>query len=189
LAVVAALPVVLAGLLAEQARTGLFQRGGRGALGLVAPAGDPTFEAFGWDQVARELDRRGLLGRPDTFLFTGHWYLSAQLAFAIRDETPVLCYSGHDARGFAYWSDPERWVGRDGILVALDDRSTEPACFDRWFARIEPIGRFPLVRSGAPVRQVRLFRCTRQVRAFPFDGRESPAPEPRLAAKEGMPGR
>ena len=168
LVALAALPIAVAGLASIQARTGLLQKGGRGTLGLLATASDPTLDLFGWDQVAEGLRSRGLVGRPGTFLFTGNWYQSGQLAFAVRHEAPVLCYHARDARGFAYWSRPEAWVGRDGIFVGIDRRSAEPACFDRWFDRIEPLGEFPIVRAGAVVHTVRLFRCSGQRRPFPF---------------------
>ena len=82
----------------------------------------------------------------------------------------MLCYHAWDARSFAFWSKPEEWVGRDGILVSVNEHPAEPECFDRWFTRIEPARR---VRGrparAAPVRKIRLFRCVRQTRPFPFD--------------------
>jgi 4-amino-4-deoxy-L-arabinose transferase-like glycosyltransferase len=165
----AALPIAIAAIVVVQSRTGFLQRGGRGTLGLIAPASDPTLDLFGWDQVARGLEARRLVGRPNTFLFTGNWYHSGQLAFATKRKSPVLCYHAHDARNFAFWSQSSQWAGHDGILVALDDRSIEPGCFDRWFVRIEPIGQFPIVRAGVPVHKVRLFRCIHQLEPFPFD--------------------
>lgn len=182
LAFLAALPVGVIVVLTVHGRTGLFQRGGNGSIGLVRVARDPSIDLYGWDQVALELKRRGLLDSPHTFLFTSHWYSSGQLAFATRGApVPVLCYNKDDARSFAFWSRPGDWVGRDGILVALNDRSTEPQCYDSWFTRIEPIGSFEVIRAGTPVRKVRLFRCVRQVRPFPFDGFRSRALEPRVA--------
>ena len=158
--------------------------GGKGSIGLVRVARDPSIDLYGWDQVAVELKRRGLLDSPRTFLFTSNWYSSGQLAFATRGApVPVLCYNKDDARSFAFWSRPGDWVGRDGILVALNDRSTEPQCYDSWFTRIEPIGSFEVLRAGTPVRKVRLFRCVRQVRPFPFDEFRS------RARASGRPGR
>jgi hypothetical protein len=133
-------------------------------------AWDVSLDTFGWDQVAREVGRRGLVDRPGTFLFTSKWYHSGHLAFAVGNRVPVLCYSPRDPRGFAQWTAPGRWVGHDGILVVIDRPSTEPAMYDRWFERIDPIGRFDVVRGGVAVREVRLFRCVRQVRPFPDDG-------------------
>ncbi len=183
LALCAALPVLIGAIVLVWAETGLFQKGRPGGIGLVKVSRDPTVDLFGWDQVARELDRRGLLDRPGTFLFTSYWFTSAQLAFATRhDRTPVLCYNAWDSRNFVFWSRPNDWVGRDGILVALNDRSTEPHCFDDWFTRIEPIGAFDVVRAGTPVRKVRLFHCVRQTQSFPFDNLRLPRPVDRRVA-------
>jgi 4-amino-4-deoxy-L-arabinose transferase-like glycosyltransferase len=182
LVVMGVVPVVLTWATAEHARTGFLQQGGRGSIGLVATADDPTLDLFGWDQAARELKERGLLGLPNTFLFTGNWFHSGQLAFAIQNASPVLCYHPHDARSFAFWSQPTEWIGQSGILVAIDDRSIEPACYDRWFAQIESIGEFPIIRAGVSVHKVRLFRCAGQLKAFPFDDSNSSVPRSRVAA-------
>lgn len=167
-AILAALPIVCGAMFLWQARTGVFQE--VGGLGLLKVKSDPTVDLFGWEQVANELKRQGLLEPGGPFLFTADWYLSGQLAFATRGTgVPVLCYHAWDARGFAFWSRPEDWVGRDGILVAVNTRSTEPGRFDRWFQRITPLGRFEVVRRGVPVRTIRLFHCERQTLPFPFD--------------------
>jgi hypothetical protein len=127
---------------------------------------------MGWDVVAGELRRRGLLDRPGEFLFTSKWYHSGHLAFATAGRVPVLCYSPRGGHNFAYWEDSRRWVGHDGLLLVIDETSTEPAMFDRWFDRIEPLGEFSVFRAGSAVRRVRLFRCVRQTRPFP--DREDP---------------
>jgi hypothetical protein len=162
----------------SHAHWGLFQEGAPGRPGLVRVARDPTIDTYGWDQVGRELRRRGLLDRPGTFLFTGAWYHSGQLAFAVRDaSTPVLCYNAWDARSFAFWSRASDWVGDDGILVALNHHPAEPGCYAQWFDRIEPLGGIEVTRAGAPVRQVHLYRCVRQRYAFPFDALRRFTPE------------
>ncbi len=167
LAIVAAVPIVLAGLTAAQARFGLFQDGRGRLLGLVAPRDDPTVELYGWDQVARELARRGLLDAPGTFLFADSWRHSAQLAFAVREKIPVACYH-RDSRGFSCWSEPGDWVGRNAVFVEASDCTTEPVDAARWFRRVEPLGEFPVRRGGATVRTVRLYRCLQQIEPFPF---------------------
>ncbi len=170
LALASAMPVLLAILWVFQAHTGFFQKGRPGGVGLVNELQDPTAEMTGWDTIAAELRRRGLLDRPDSFLFTASWYKSGQLAFATRDSrTPVLCYHPWDARSFAFWSDPEEWVGRDGILLVMTENTGEPERYDRWFTRIEPLGEFDVERRGAPLRKVKLYRCVQQTSAFPFD--------------------
>ena len=167
LATLAAVPIVMAALVAAQAVSGTLQDGRGRLLGLVSPRDDPTAEPIAWDRIARELGRRGLLRAPGTFLFTESWRHSADLSFATRQETQVACYA-RDNRGFAFWSRPEDWIGLDGIYVSLDGDAPPAADFARWFARIEPIGAFNVLRRGAPVRAVHLYRCTRQIEAFPF---------------------
>ncbi len=170
--------LLVIGLGLLQTYWGLIQKGGHGRLGLLRVSRDPTLDLYGWDQVARELKRRGLLERPGTFLFTSAWYHSGHLAFALRGATtPVLCYSSWDARSFAFWSRSTDWIGDDGILVSLNGHPAEPRCYDRWFERIEPIGSFAVNRAGAPVRQVRLFRCVGQLHPFPFDALRAFAPQ------------
>lgn len=174
-------PVVVLAIVAVQARWG------------PCPVpGDPTRELAGWDQVAGWLDRGGWTDRPGTFLFTSSWYESGQLALATGrrrpdrvGSLPVLCYNAHDARGFAHWSRPEPWVGRDGVLVVVDPCSTEPAAYDRWFRRIEPLGALDVVRWGRTIRRVRFYHCRDQTRPFPFDGRPEPEEKPVLTADRG----
>jgi hypothetical protein len=168
--IMASMPVLAIGLVILEARTGFFQKGRAGGIGLVASSYDPTADMVGWDSIGEELGRRGLLDRPDTFLFTGSWYQSGQLGFATRNsKTPILCYHGWDARSFAFWSMPEEWVGRDGILLAFNERAWDFGGYVPWFERIEPLGGFEVKRAGAPIRKVRIYLCLAQKRAFPFD--------------------
>lgn len=163
LGLAAAVPLVVTGLLVLEYRTGALQRAG------LSAKVDPTVDMYGWEEVSAELGRRGLLDDPGSFVFSRSWYTSGHLAFATRGSgVPVLCYNHNDARSFAFWSRPEDWVGHDGILVSVDEANYEPECYERFFERIEPLGRFEVGRSGGPIREVRLYRCVRQVAAFPF---------------------
>ena len=163
LGLAAAAPLAIMVLLVVDYRTGILQKAG-----LPAKA-DPTIDLYGWDQLADEMGRRGLLGPADSFLFSRSWFTSGQVAFATRGSgLPVLCYNHRDARSFAFWSRPEQWVGRSGVLVSVSDVDYEPDCYRRFFERIEPLGLFEVRRAGGPVRQVRLFRCVNQRVAFPF---------------------
>jgi hypothetical protein len=142
----------------------------------------------GWNEIAAVLKERGLLDRPDTFLFTSHWVTSGQLAFATRSSrTPVLCYNARgDARSFAFWSRPDAWVGFDGVLVSTEDEPAVPNCYARWFRQIKPLGSFEVTRAGVPIRQVRLFHCIGQTESFPFDHLGTPIPNPQVANGRGV---
>ncbi len=177
LALVIAAPAVIVLLFIAQAHTGLFQDGRGRLLGLFRPAADPTVDTIRWDQIARELKRRGLLDDPGTFLFTDYWCFSAALAMATRLETPVACFH-RDARAYTLWSRPEDWLGRDGIYVRLEDGPNQPAGYAPWFTRIEPLAAIPIVRATVTVETVRLYRCVRQTDPYVF-GYSGPGPMPR----------
>jgi hypothetical protein len=128
---------------------------------------DPCREFSGWESVGREIEARGLI-QPNTFLFTDSWHDSGHLALAVRNQAPVLCYNMGDARGFAFWTRPEQWVGKDGLLVSLHDDPKEPGQFEHYFQHIELVATFPMTRGGKPFRNVKVFRCIHQIEPFPF---------------------
>ncbi len=166
LAIAAAVPIAITGFLVVEYRTGVLQSAG------LPPKADPTVNMYGWEQVSGELGRLGLLDDPKVFLFSRSWFTSGHLAFATRESgVPVLCYNHKDARSFAFWSRPDDWVGRDGILVSVNESTYEPACYERFFERIEPLGRFEVGRAGGPIRQVRLYDAS----ASSWPSRSSPA--------------
>lgn len=166
-----AMPVLAAAIVASHTHLGVLQ-----GLGLLTPARDPSLDLYGWREVTKALVDRQIIKPSDEYLFTSKWYHSSQLAFALDRSLPVLCYSGRAALGYAQWSDPRSWVGGDGILAVVNHSSTEPAAFDRWFERIEPLGSVTVERAGAPVKIVQLFRCMRQTQPFPYAD-APPAPE------------
>jgi 4-amino-4-deoxy-L-arabinose transferase-like glycosyltransferase len=129
---------------------------------------DPLADISGWESVADELDARGLTAKKKVFFFTTKWYDSGQLAFALRDRVPVLCYSPGDARGFAFWSKPEEWVGWTGFLVTTEEGLWEVEMLKPYFARVVQVGEFPMTRNGRPFRTVRVWRCANQKFPFPF---------------------
>jgi hypothetical protein len=149
-------------------RFGWVQRGGGDRWGIVDMRTDPTLDLYGWDEVAARIKALGLLDDPNTFVFTRYWYQSAQLAYALGTERSVVCYNADDPRGFAFWSKPHDWVGRNAILVMVGEPDPQPRYFARWFARVEPVTSFWVERNGKPVRRIELHRCIQQRVAFPF---------------------
>ena len=150
--------LVIAGLFFCQARFGVVDFPHRS---------DPAREISGWESVGRELAARGILDRPNTFLFTEHWYDSGQLAFAVRNRVPVTCYNNGDARGFAYWSRPDDWLGWDGVLISVEDPPNLET-YARYFRRVELLATFPMTRGGKPFRPVHLYLCSDQQQPFPY---------------------
>jgi Dolichyl-phosphate-mannose-protein mannosyltransferase len=162
--------VALLSLAIAEYRYGWLQRGADGRFGLVDTSTDPTLDLYGWDQVADRIDQLGLIDDPRTFVFARYWYQSAQLSTALDKKCDVLCYNAADPRGFAFWSQPQDWVGRDGVLVVIGELEAEAQArhYGQGFARIEPVSDFWVERNGKPVRRIALYRCTQQRVAYPF---------------------
>lgn len=168
LAAAAAFSLLLVALTLLQYHTGFLQKTGSSGRGLVELKTDPTAELYGWDQVAKRLDQLGVLDDPSVFLFTRHWFTSAQIAHAVRLRRPVLCYNPDDARGFAFWSRPEEWVGRDGILLVVNNDPAPVSFYRRWFRDAIPIGDDWVERRGQPIRRIQAYRMREQIAAFPL---------------------
>lgn len=128
---------------------------------------DPALEISGWDSVGRQLRLDGVLDRPNSFLFSDHWYDSGQLAFSVRNKIPVACYNEGDARGFAYWSHPEEWLGRDGFYISADEAARTDD-YRPYFQSVDIFASFPMTRSGRPFRMVNIYLCSHQIKPFPF---------------------
>lgn len=150
--------LVIAGGFLLQARFGL----------ISFPFRDPCIEISGWESVGRELSARGLVDRPNTFLFTSRWFESGEVAFAVRNRIPVACYRQGDARGFAFWSRPDDWVGQDGILIDAEHQEDLSELYKPYFREITPLPPIEMTRTGRPFRPVQVYLCTEQVRPFPF---------------------
>ncbi len=169
LAAYASLSMTLVFLTVVEFRTGWFQRGDGTRIGFLDSRTDPTLDLYGWDQVAGRIRQLGLIDDPRSFVFTRYWYQSAQIAYALDGHRPVLCYNTDDPRGFAFWSRPEDWVGRDGVLVLVGNEPEVVArYYRRWFTQVDPVSEFWVERRGLPVRRIRLYRCRQQRVAFPF---------------------
>jgi hypothetical protein len=181
MAVATVFPVVFLGLTILEHHTGCFQRGGGFTWSPIDARTDPTADLYGWDEVVARLDQLGILDDPNRFLFTRVWYQSAQLAHAIRLKLPVLCYNIDDPRGFAFWSKPETWVGRDAIFLLINEDFIPVSFYERWFDEVMPIADFTIDRGGKPLRRVQAFRMVHQRVAFPFDFSAE-----RIAARERL---
>jgi 4-amino-4-deoxy-L-arabinose transferase-like glycosyltransferase len=72
-------------------------------------------EARAWHKVGVEVERLlptlGPAGQ--TFVLAEDYQAGSQLAFAVRDRVHVVV----PYRGFALWEPPERWLGRNGLLM------------------------------------------------------------------------
>ena len=88
------------------------------AQGMASSEVDPTRDLHGWDQVAAALRESGFaVGRGYVCVHAASGITAGIWHLRWGREVPVFCYSATNAHGYAQWSRPADWVGRDGILV------------------------------------------------------------------------
>jgi hypothetical protein len=146
---------------------------------------DMTLEDLFWADLKRQMSEKSWLPGEGGFVFTGKWFESGHLASVLGPQTPVLCYNTRDSRGFADWSRPEDFVGRDGILVSISaSEQVEPACFAAWFEKIEPLGTVEVASQGVVFKKARIYKCKNQLALFPYDRRVDPSRPLRLIARD-----
>jgi len=86
-------------------------------------------------------------------------------------QKPITAYS-QDPRGFAFWQEPEGWVGQEALYLTLEslhpDREALVAEFQPYFGELEAIAAIPLTRGGAETDTVLVYRTTSQQRAYDY---------------------
>jgi hypothetical protein len=148
----------------------------------------PLIETVSWGELEPELERRGLLGRANTFVFATRWHEAARIDIALQGRMPVRCPC-NDARGYAVIYRNAESAGQDAIIVGerLAEAAVEAryaACFDA----IEPLAPVTLHQAGAPITELHLFlgrRFSPQGRAAGCNaGAPDTAPSPASARQK-----
>jgi hypothetical protein len=169
--------VILGAGLASHAATGF----GRVLAPRLFAHGDPTLDAFEWNQLPGELRARGLL-RPGVFIVTTNWTYAGRVDEAFHHTVPVLVFGGNPKQ-FALRYDPAEFLGRDALVVGPADSMIGIADqLQTYFASVHELAPFALGRSGMPEIPIRLMRADCLLWALPSPWRESPSvPRPGVA--------
>ncbi len=155
--------------------TGAFQIPSKTAIvGLLPIKGDNSTQLFDVQQL-----RTGLSNNPKfsqaikkaDFVFTNRYYLGGQIGMAIEPvfHKPLTCFDA-DLRGFAFWSKPKQWVGKNAIYlgsktfeVDLDAQKRYPS----YFQKISKIGEVPIRRGGEIVETFSVYQAQKMLKPFP----------------------
>lgn len=108
------------------------------------------------------------------FMFTNHYFLGGQIATALVPvlHKPVTCYA-EDLRGFAFWSDPEDFIGKTGVLITsaqfenLDGKGDPITIYSPYFESFEFLAEVPIIRGGAIAQQFRFYLGKNQQLPYP----------------------
>jgi len=107
------------------------------------------------------------------FVFTDEFYLSGYVDMALRPlaRKPITTFS-QDPRGFAFWHQPEKWVGQNALYVTLaslhPDREGLVAEFEPYFGALEAIAEISLTRGGAETETGLVYRASDMEQAYEY---------------------
>jgi Dolichyl-phosphate-mannose-protein mannosyltransferase len=105
------------------------------------------------------------------FVFTNRYYLGGQIGMAIEPifHKPLTCFDP-DPRGFAFWSKPQQWVGKNAIYlgsktfeVDLDAQKRYPS----YFKSVNKLGEIPIRRGGEVVETFSVYQAQNMLKPFP----------------------
>lgn len=135
---------------------------------------DTTTQNFDIQQLRQEFIEsptlmQGLL--ESDFIFTNQIFMAGQVAMAVTplSEIPITSFS-EDLRGFAFWSESDEWLGKNGLYMTsasfrnLDDNLDT---YKAHFQSISKLGEVPLYRGGQVVEIIELFQAKKLLQAYP----------------------
>ncbi|MFI5214757.1 MAG: hypothetical protein ACHQU8_09495, partial [Gemmatimonadales bacterium] len=121
-----------------------------------------------FDALAPAFRSRGLLERPDRFVFSDRWYLGGKVDYALRGAVPFLLL-GDDPREYAFFDRPGRYVGKEGILVSeRDSLAAVERDYGPYCSALDSMGSVPIIRRSRAERTLYLYRCAALTRAYPL---------------------
>ncbi|NEQ47329.1 MAG: phospholipid carrier-dependent glycosyltransferase [Leptolyngbya sp. SIOISBB] len=123
-------------------------------------------------RFARSPELMAALAEAD-FVFTDEFYLSGYVDMALYPlaQKPLTAFS-QDPRGFAFWHEPETWMGQDALYLTLNSLHPDPAElvaeFQPYFAMVNTVGEIPLTRGGIEADTVLIYQMNDMQRAYEY---------------------
>jgi 4-amino-4-deoxy-L-arabinose transferase-like glycosyltransferase len=104
------------------------------------------------------------------FVFTNRYFLGGQIAMALEplEPKPIGCLC-EDLRGFAFWSRPDEWVGKNALYITSERFKGKAglAKYQGYFSSIEKIADVPIRRGGAVVQVFYVYRVNQLLQPYP----------------------
>ena len=170
-----AVTLLLLSLALSHVALGTFQTPGKSSIfGLLPIKTDNSTQIFDIEQLRQGFvsnNKLNLALKKADFVFTNRYYLGGQIAMAIEPifHKPLTCLDP-DPRGFAFWSKPKQWIGKNAIYlgtktfeVDLDAKNRYPS----YFKKITKLGEIPIRRGGEIVETFSVYQAQTMLKAFP----------------------
>jgi len=161
-----------------QITTGIMQKPSQYALmgGFLAPKDDPSTELIDIGQLRRGFAESPVLSAAlhnSSFIFTNRYYLGGPIAMSLKPlaDTPITCFDiGKDLRGFAFWSKPGQWLGKDALYITtapFNLRKDLMASYRSYFSSLNEIETIPIRRGGVVINVVYVYQAKALLKPYP----------------------
>ncbi len=127
---------------------------------------DISMSWMGWEKAVVAVDN--ITEGDDIFLFTDKWYTAGYLAHAAYKNYTVLVLSRlKNARGFNFWQDQNKYIGKDGFFITTSRvYSDRQAKYSPYFKTIKFKKSIPVKRKGVTVKYIYVYRCFNLLRPY-----------------------
>jgi 4-amino-4-deoxy-L-arabinose transferase-like glycosyltransferase len=167
--------ILLLSIALAHIEVGAFQIPSKSAIiGLLPIKGDNSTQLFDIQQL-----RQGLSNNPQfsqalkstDFVFTNRYYLGGQIGMAIEPtfHKPITCFD-EDLRGFAFWSKPTQWLGKNAIYLGTKTFEVDLDVNQRYssyFQKITKLGELPILRGGEVVETFSIYQAQKLLKPYP----------------------
>ncbi len=144
--------------------------------GFLSPKDDPSTELIDIRQLRRGFAESPILSAAlhnSSFIFTNRYYLGGPIAMSLKPlaDTPITCFDiGKDLRGFAFWSKPEQWLGKDALYITtapFNLRKDLMASYRSYFSSLSAIETIPIRRGGVVINVVYVYQAKTLLKPYP----------------------
>lgn len=144
--------------------------------GFLPAKNDPSTELIDIQQL-----RRGFAQSPvfraalqkSSFIFTNRYYIGGPIAMSLKPiaNIPITCFDiGKDLRGFAFWSKPDEWLGKDALYITtapFNLRTDLMASYRSYFSSVTEIETIPIRRGGEVINMIYVYQAKTLLKPYP----------------------
>jgi 4-amino-4-deoxy-L-arabinose transferase-like glycosyltransferase len=117
----------------------------------------PLWESLDWNDLATELEARGLLATPKLFITATRWHEAGKIDYALGGRVPVMCLC-RDPRAYGVLTRPDAHLGENALIVgralSLERAAAEYGAYFETIAEMPPIA---ITHAGRPAFELSIY--------------------------------
>jgi hypothetical protein len=159
---------------------GIFQKPSHYGLfgGIVSPEQDISTEVLDIEQLQQAFAESPVFSTAlsnSQFIFTNIYIMGGLIDLAIHPlkPIPVTCFC-EDLRGFTFWTNPQEWLGKNGLFITTRRFFQDPEMIDdyrSYFQEFQKLGDIPIKRGGVTIEVFSVYQGKGFLKVYPQSDR------------------